>query len=63
MKYVERYFKERGFRADRKRDVADTYTAVTEYRYRRGSKAYQQNRIWDSNGDGYENSVYVKRSL
>lgn len=53
MKYVERYFKERGFRADRKRDVADTYTAVTGYGYRRGSKAYQQNRVWDSNGDGY----------
>jgi hypothetical protein len=53
MKYVERYFKERGFDGKRKRDVADTYTAVTGYGYRKGSKAYELNSKWDSNGDGY----------
>ena len=53
MKYVERYFKERGFDGKRKRDVADTYTAVAGYGYRKGSKAYELNRVWDSNGDEY----------
>lgn len=53
MKYVERYFKERGFDGKRKRDVADTYTAVTGYGYRKGSKAYELNKVWDSNSDGY----------
>ncbi|MCO6503870.1 MAG: hypothetical protein J6568_00385 [Snodgrassella sp.] len=53
MKYVERYFKERGFDGKRKRDVADTYTAVTGYGYREGSKAYELNKVWDSNKDGY----------
>ena len=53
MKYVERYFRERGFDGRRKRDVADTYTAVTGYGYREGSKAYELNSKWDSNGDGY----------
>ena len=48
MKYVERYFKERGFDGKRKRDVADTYTAVTGYGYRKGSKAYELNSVWDS---------------
>lgn len=53
MKYVERYFKERGFDGKRKRDVADTYTAVAGYGYRKGSKAYELNKVWDSNGDEY----------
>ena len=53
MKYVERYFKDRGFDGKKKRNVADTYTAVTGYGYRRGSRAYELNRVWDSNGDGY----------
>ena len=48
MKYVERYFKERGFDGKRKRDVADTYTAVAGYGYRKGSKAYELNSVWDS---------------
>ena len=34
MKYVERYFKDRGFDGKTKRNVADTYTAVTGYGYR-----------------------------
>ncbi|WP_371688255.1 hypothetical protein ABVF47_003235 [Snodgrassella alvi] len=53
MKYVERYFRERGFDGKKKRDVADTYTAVTGYGYRKGSKAYELNRVWDSNKDDY----------
>lgn len=62
MIYVEKYFKERGFRSDKPRDVADTYTAVTGYGYRdipkynaRGVRidAYHLNRVWDSNKDGY----------
>ncbi|WP_369608219.1 hypothetical protein [Snodgrassella alvi] len=53
MKYVERYFRERGFDGKKKRDVADTYTAVTGYGYRKGSKAYELNSKWDSNGDNY----------
>lgn len=53
MKYVERYFRERGFDGKKKRDVADTYTAVTGYGYRKGSKAYELNKVWDSNKDDY----------
>lgn len=53
MKYVERYFKEKGFRADKPRNVADLYTAVTGYGYKRGSEAYELNKVWDSNKDGY----------
>nr|WP_284078613.1 hypothetical protein [Acinetobacter nosocomialis] len=53
MEYVEKYFKDRGFKSSRKRDVADLYTAVTGYGYKKGSKAYELNKVWDSNGDGY----------
>lgn len=53
MNYVEQYFKERGFKAGQNRDVADTYTAVTGYGYKAGSKAYNLNKVWDSNKDGY----------
>ena len=53
MQYVKKYFQERGFNGKKKRDVADTYTAVTGYGYKRGSKAYQLNKVWDSNNDGY----------
>lgn len=35
MKYVERYFRERGFDGKKMRDVADTYTAVTGYGYKK----------------------------
>ena len=49
MKYVERYFKERGFRADKKQDVANLYTAVTGYGYRKGTPAYDLNSMWDVN--------------
>ena len=53
MQYVERYFKERGFRENKPVSVADVYTAVTGYGYKRGSKSYNQNKVWDSNKDGY----------
>ena len=53
MNYVEKYFKERGFKAGQNRSVADAYTAVTGYGYRKGSSAYNLNKVWDSNKDGY----------
>lgn len=53
MKYVERYFKERGFNGKKQRNVADLYTAVTGYGYKKGSEAYRLNKVWDSNKDGY----------
>lgn len=52
MKYVEKYFKDRGFSANKKRDVADTYTAVTGYGYKKGTDAYDLNKVWDSNKNG-----------
>lgn len=52
MNYVEKYFKERGFKAGKNKNVGDVYGAVTGYGYKRGSKAYEQNKVWDSNGNG-----------
>lgn len=52
MKYVERYFVERGFSANSPKGVADLYGAVTGYGYKRGSQAYELNKVWDSNGNG-----------
>lgn len=52
MKYVERYFKELRFSANRKAGVADVYTAVTGFGYRKGSREYELNKVWDSNKDG-----------
>ncbi|MCS4297678.1 MULTISPECIES: hypothetical protein [Acinetobacter] len=49
MKYVERYFRERGFDGKKMRDVADTYTAVTGYGYKKGTPTYDLNPVWDSN--------------
>ena len=51
MQYVERYFKERGFDGSRKRDVADAYTAVTGYGYRKGTPEYDLNPRWDTNNN------------
>lgn len=59
MKYVEKYFKDRGFSANKKRDVADTYTAVTGYGYKKGTDAYELNKVWDSN----KNSVVEKGEM
>ena len=52
MNYVEHYFKERGFDGKKMRNVADTYTAVTGYGYKKGSEAYRLNEVWDSNRNG-----------
>lgn len=56
MNYVERYFKERGsnFRAgnEGRNSVGDVYGAVTGWGYKEGSKAYDLNRVWDSNKNG-----------
>ena len=53
MNYVEKYYKDRGFDGKTKRSVADAYTAVTGYGYKKGSKEYELNKVWDSNKDGY----------
>lgn len=56
MNYVEKYFKERSgrFRAGNEamNTTGDVYGAVTGYGYKRGSKAYELNKVWDSNKDG-----------
>ena len=52
MKYVEKYYKDRGFDGTKKRSLADAYTAVSGYRYKAGSKAYELNRAWDTDGNG-----------
>lgn len=49
MNYVERYYKERGFDGKRKRSLADAYTAVTGYGYKKGTEAYDKNKVWDTN--------------
>lgn len=52
MNYVERYYKDRGFDGTKQRSLADAYTAVTGYGYKEGSKAYELNRVWDTNKNG-----------
>ena len=52
MKYVEKYYKDRGFDGTKKRSLADAYTAVSGYGYKRGSEAYELNRAWDTDGNG-----------
>lgn len=56
MNYVERYFKERDkrFRAgnESRNAVGDVYGAVTGYGYKRGTAAYDLNKVWDSNKNG-----------
>lgn len=56
MKYVEKYFKERSsnFRAgnEGKNTVGDVYGAVTGWGYKEGTKAYELNKVWDSNKNG-----------
>lgn len=52
MKYVERYYKDRGFDGTKKRSLDDAYTAVSGYGYKAGSKAYELNRAWDTDGNG-----------
>lgn len=56
MNYVEKYFKDRSsrFRAgnEAKNTVGDVYGAVTGYGYKKGSEAYNLNKVWDSNKNG-----------
>lgn len=56
MKYVEKYFLDRSsrFRAgnEAKNTVADVYGAVTGYGYKKGSREYELNKVWDSNKNG-----------
>lgn len=55
MKYVEKYFKDRGFRADKPQDIAALYNAVTgvpKKGYKEGTDAYKHNIVWDANRDG-----------
>lgn len=56
MKYVEKYFLERSsrFRAgnEAKNTTGDVYGAVTGYGYKKGSREYELNKVWDSNKNG-----------
>jgi hypothetical protein len=51
MGYVEKYYKDRGFDGKTKRSVADAYTAVTGYGYKKGTQTYDLNSVWDTNGN------------
>lgn len=51
MNYVEKYYKDRGFDGKTKRSLADAYTAVTGYGYKKGTQAYDLNSVWDTNGN------------
>lgn len=52
MVYVEKYFKDRGFKSGKSKTTGDVYGAVTGYGYKRGSKEYNLNKVWDSNKNG-----------
>jgi len=56
MQYVEKYFKERSsrFKAgnEGKNTTGDVYGAVTGYGYKKGSREYELNKVWDSNKNG-----------
>lgn len=49
---VKRYFQDRGFSNGRTHSLADAYEAVAGSGYKKGSKAYELNKVWDANGDG-----------
>jgi hypothetical protein len=51
-KVVKRYFQERGFSDGRTHSLADAYEAVAGSGYKKGSQAYELNKVWDTNGDG-----------
>ena len=51
-KVVKRYFQERGFSDGRTHTVGEAYEAVAGSGYKKGSKAYELNKVWDANGDG-----------
>lgn len=50
MPYVERYLREAGIGPGS--TMADVYAAVTGSGYKRGSTAYEKNKVWDANKDG-----------
>jgi len=50
MEYVVKYLQGRGIGPGA--GVAEIYDAVAGYGYKRGSKEYEQNKVWDVNGDG-----------
>lgn len=52
MKYVEKYFRANGFTAGKKVGVADVYSAVTGWGHKKGTQAYELNKVWDSNKNG-----------
>lgn len=52
MVYVEKYFKDRGFKSGKSQTTGDVYGAVTGYGYKRGSQEYNLNKVWDSNKNG-----------
>lgn len=52
MKYVEKYFRANGFSAGKKVGVADVYSAVTGWGHKKGTQAYELNKVWDSNKNG-----------
>lgn len=52
MGYVSEYLKERGVGKNGKNGLADIYQAVAGSGYRRGSQAYELNKVWDSNRNG-----------
>ena len=50
MRYVDRFFQSKKLRQGA--SVAEIYDAVAGYGYKRGSKAYKDNSVWDVDGDG-----------
>lgn len=51
-KVVKRYFQDRGFSDGKLHTLAEGYEAVAGSGYKKGSKAYELNKVWDANGDG-----------
>ena len=51
MEYVVKYLEGRGIKAGS--GVGSIYDAVAGYGYKKGTKAYSLNKVWDTNGDGY----------
>lgn len=51
-KVVKRYFQDRGFSDGRTHTVGEAYEAVAGSGYKKGSQAYDLNKVWDANGDG-----------
>lgn len=50
MPYVVKYFREKGLKKGA--SLGDVYDAVTGYGYKKGTKAYNLNKVWDTNQNG-----------